>query len=79
MTFRAGITRQQITQALDQAACPWKPDASLAFGDQCALTALPSGATFGCEILQGPDPILNVMGLPGAFHDCPAPTRRTAP
>ncbi|MGW2180315.1 hypothetical protein ACWCXX_19850 [Streptomyces sp. NPDC001732] len=49
------------------------------FGDQCALTALPSGATFAFEIAQGAEPVLNVVGLPGDSHDCPVPPRRTTP
>ncbi|MFF3505493.1 hypothetical protein [Streptomyces sp. NPDC003247] len=79
LTFPAGITYQQVTQALDHASCTWQPYPSLTFGDQCALTALPSGANFVFAIAQGTDPVLNVVGLPSAFHNCPAPTRRTAP
>lgn len=76
LAFPAAVTYQQVTRALDRAACTWQPDASLTFGDQCALTALPTGASFVFEIAQDTDPILNVMGLPGGFHDCPAAQRR---
>ncbi|MFJ9434644.1 hypothetical protein ACIRQY_34020 [Streptomyces sp. NPDC101490] len=74
-----GVTCQDVTQALDQAGCPWQPDVSFTFGGQCALTALPSGATFTFEIARGTEPTLNVVGLPGDSHHCPAPTRRTTP
>ncbi|MFF8775125.1 hypothetical protein [Kitasatospora sp. NPDC015120] len=77
--FPGAITYQDVTRALDRAGCPWQPDESLTFGDQCALTALPSGATFAFEITHGTEPILNVVGLPGDSHDCSAPTRQTTP
>jgi hypothetical protein len=68
--FPAALTYQDVTRALDQADCPWQPYASLTFGDQCALTALPSGANFVFEIFHGAEPVLNVLGLPSDFHDC---------
>ncbi|MFB7222635.1 hypothetical protein [Streptomyces sp. NPDC056227] len=77
--FPAAVTFQNVTQALDQVGCPWQPDASLTFGDQRALTALPSRATFVFEIVQGAEPVLNVVGLPSDFHDCPVQTRQTTP
>ncbi len=77
--FPAAVTYHDVTRALDEAGCPWQPNASLTFGDQCALTALPSGASFVFETGQGAEPVLNVVGLPGDFHACPAPTRRTTP
>ncbi|MFJ5901149.1 hypothetical protein ACIQFZ_38445 [Streptomyces sp. NPDC093064] len=40
--FPAAVTYQDVTQALDQAGCSWQPDASLTFGDLCALTACPA-------------------------------------
>ncbi|MEV0170490.1 hypothetical protein AB0I00_05090 [Streptomyces sp. NPDC050803] len=70
--FPAAVTYDDVTRALDGAGCPWEPDASLTFGDQCALTALPSGASFVFEADRGAEPVLNVVGLPGDFHDCHA-------
>ncbi|MFF4763327.1 hypothetical protein [Streptomyces sp. NPDC001292] len=75
--FPTAITYRDITQALDQAGRPWQPYAALTFGDQCALTALPSGATFAFKIDQDTEPVLNVVGLPSAIHDCPTPTWTT--
>ncbi|GAA3654964.1 hypothetical protein GCM10023079_50020 [Streptomyces chitinivorans] len=77
--FPAAVTRHDVTRALDRAGCPWRPDASLTFGDQCALTALPSGASFVFRDSQGAQPLLNVMGLLGDFHVCPIPARRAKP
>ncbi|GAB7184826.1 hypothetical protein ATKI12_4657 [Kitasatospora sp. Ki12] len=78
--FPGSLTHQDVTRALDAAGCPWRPDPSLTFDDQCALTALPSGATFAFSgVAPGVEPVLNVMGLPDGLHDCPAPTTSTTP
>lgn len=76
-TFPGALTYQDVTRALDAAGCPWQPHESLTFGDQRALTVLPSGADFVFEIAQGAEPLLNVVGLPGDSHACPDPSRRT--
>jgi hypothetical protein len=77
--YPGGLTYGDVTRALDRAGCPWRADASLTFGDQRAITALPSGATFVFEAVDGAEPVLDVMGLPGDFHDCPAPAPRAVP
>ncbi|MEW1862451.1 hypothetical protein AB0399_19100 [Streptomyces sp. NPDC088194] len=69
--FPAHLTHRDVVDALDRAGCPWEPCAGLTFGSQCALTATPSGATFTFEIPDDGEPVLNVMGLTGARHDCP--------
>ncbi|MEU4213345.1 hypothetical protein AB0F13_25760 [Streptomyces sp. NPDC026206] len=68
--FPAAIGYPDVVSALDKAGCPWQPYPALTFGDQCALVATPSGATFTFEIFDGGVPELNVMGLPGDGHDC---------
>ncbi|MDX2296704.1 MULTISPECIES: hypothetical protein [Streptomyces] len=73
-TFPAGLTHADVVSALDKAGCAWEPSPRLTFGDQSALVAIPSGATFTFEIPEGEEPVLNVMGLPGDGHDCSART-----
>ncbi|WP_435229447.1 hypothetical protein [Streptomyces sp. Tue6028] len=69
-TFPAGLKHEDVVSALNRAGCSWEPCPALTFGDQCSLVAIPSGATFAFEILEGEGPVLNVMGLPGDGHDC---------
>ncbi|MEV0257338.1 hypothetical protein AB0H82_24170 [Streptomyces sp. NPDC050732] len=71
-TFPAGITYADVTDALDRAGCSWKPYPPLTFGTQCSLVAGPAQANFTFETPGGEQPVLNVMGLPGNAHDCPA-------
>ncbi|MEU7023034.1 hypothetical protein ABZ990_20565 [Streptomyces sp. NPDC046203] len=73
-TFPGGIGHTDVVAALDKAGCSWEPYPPLTFGDQCSLTAIPSGANFTFEIPEGEEPVLNVMGLPGDGHDCSART-----
>jgi hypothetical protein len=74
----SALTHQNVSSALDESGCLWQPNASLTFGDQCTLTATPTGAGFTFEVPEGGQPVLNVMGLPGDFHECPAPARQAA-
>ncbi|MGW0909409.1 hypothetical protein [Streptomyces sp. NPDC002853] len=46
------------TWNLDKAGCSWEPYPPLTFGDQCSLTAIPSGANFTFEIPEGEEPVL---------------------
>ncbi|MFE7951571.1 hypothetical protein [Streptomyces sp. NPDC057426] len=73
-TFPAGLRHTDVVSALDKAGCSWEPYPPLTFGDQCSLTAIPSGANFTFEIPEGEEPVLNVMGLPGDGHVCSART-----
>ncbi|MFH8978843.1 hypothetical protein [Streptomyces sp. NPDC017890] len=69
-TFPAGLKHADVVSALDKTGCSWEPYPPLTFGDQCSLTAIPSGANFTFEIPEGEEPVLNIMGLPGDGHDC---------
>ncbi|MFD7629232.1 hypothetical protein ACFV7Q_24935 [Streptomyces sp. NPDC059851] len=79
----AALTYGDVARALDRADCAWEPQASLTFGTQSALMALPSRASFVFETFEdededdtgdagGEEPILHTMGLPGDHHTCPA-------
>ncbi|MFK4070862.1 hypothetical protein [Streptomyces sp. NPDC029674] len=78
-TFPAGITYAEVVSALDRANCPWAPYPPPTFGTQCSLVALPSRANFTFEVLEGGEPVLNVMGLPPDGHDCCTRTADRAP
>jgi hypothetical protein len=69
-TFPAGLTHAGVVSALDKAGCPWEPYPPQTFGDQCSLVAIPTRANFTFEILEGEEPVLNSLGLPGDGHDC---------
>lgn len=73
----AAISYDTVVTALDDAGCPWEPDPRGTFGDQRTIAATATKASFTFETLDDGGMWLNVMGLPGDGHTCPARRRET--
>ena|ERR1043165_3860225 len=70
--FPGGLTRGVVVGALERAGCRWEPDPGGTVADQSAIVVPSTGVTFTFEVFHGEEPVLNVVGIPGDGHSCPA-------
>ncbi|WP_370352155.1 hypothetical protein [Catenulispora sp. EB89] len=70
-TFAGQPTYDEVTDALDAAGVGWRPHPPLTLPGQTALVADVTAVSFVFELEDGEPPLLNVVGVPGDFHECP--------
>ncbi|WP_194917004.1 hypothetical protein [Catenulispora rubra] len=80
-TFPGQPTYDEVTEALDAAGVGWCPYPSLTLPGQTAIIADVTAVSFVFVLEDGDPPLLNAVGAPGDFHECPKgpqhhPTRR---
>jgi hypothetical protein len=70
-TFPGRPTYDEVTEDFAAAGIGWRPHPPLTLPGQTALIADITAVTFVFELEDGVPPLLNVVGVPGDFHECP--------